>query len=179
MIKKYLLIYLLISLLGLLGGCNAKVEKLTSIDDYDKYLQLVKKSDTFMPNLELIGIHEKVNVYYYERQGPTLYSKSINLIITYSDTQYELYKWDSMDKNEFLEEPFIQHGHVVIPEVKFDYKEFEINVVKNDSFWYPSQFGMIGYSDINKQICYIFYYDIELDMIADMVKFLDSAFAFE
>lgn len=178
MIKKYLLICVLASLI-VLFGCTTKVEKLTSIDDYDKYLQLVKKSDIFMPNLELIGTHEKIDVYYYERKGPTLYSKSINLIITYSNTQYELYKLDSMDKNEFLEEPFIEYGHIVIPEAKFDYKEFEINVVKNDSFWYPSQFGMIGYSDVNKQICYIFYYDVELDVIADMVKFLDSAFAFE
>lgn len=161
--------------------CDQSV-KLTNIENYDVYIAFVKNSNGFMPDLDTMPDYETVEVFYFNLKDPLTDTKTINLIVTYDDTSYFDAKEAILSNYTFLEEPVMRFDYYTIPVVEFEYHEFTIKVVEDESFIYPKWFGMIGYSDTNKQICYMYFYDIERDEISNtpnrMKEFTDKYFKF-
>lgn len=182
MIRKYMIV-LLLPLVLLLSSCGwDKSQTLTNLDDYDVYLSHLKNSSDFMPKLDAIENELSIDVIYFHNRTFLVDEKTINLIVTYDVSNYESEKDKILQQNDFLMEPAKKHSLYVIPVVEFEYNEYTIKVVEHDSFVYPNWFGMIGYSDSKKKICYLYYYDIELDSVPNeskMIEFVMGSFKFD
>lgn len=183
MMKKLLFIFSALSIL-LCSACTGDQSvKLTNIEDYTKYIQWVTNSSDFMPDLVLLESSESVKVFYFNLRNPLTDTKTINLIVTYDEVEYVDAKETILSNYTFLEQPAMKYDYYTIPVVEFEYNEFTIKVVEDESFIYPKWFGMIGYSDTKKQICYMYIHDIERDEISNtpnrMEEFTNKYFKFD
>lgn len=147
---------------------------LTDIKKYDEYVDEVYNADAFMPNLDDLPDYENTELYYDNRA-----SKSISISITYKDESYESAKETILNMYSFLAAPIEGNGYYKIPNHEFYLKTYHIKVVDNDTFSYPSNFGMIGYSDEYSTITFLFFYDRSRGQISyDMADFIEENFKF-
>lgn len=171
--KKIMLFCLFFLIILALSGCG---KVYTNTDDYQNYLSSLPGSTAVMPDLSEISNFQSYEIYYYERLG-----QSINLLITYSDEAYQTAKETALGAFTFLDTPLMENDYYLIPETEFEYDGFTIKVVDDDNFDYPEKFGMIGYSDTEHQISYLFFYDDSLNRLGDgysMQDFLGKEFWF-
>ncbi|MFA5007104.1 MAG: hypothetical protein WC509_06530 [Candidatus Izemoplasmatales bacterium] len=172
--KKWIVCFTLILFALVITGCG---QVYTNTDDYQEYLDSIPGSNAFMPVLTDIPAFQTCEIYYYDRLG-----QSINLVITYSDETYETAKETVLGSYLFLQTPLVENDYYLIPETEFEYESFTIKVVDDDNFDYPEQFGMIGYSDANHQISFLFFFDDSLSQLSDnsgrMTRFIEKEFWF-
>jgi hypothetical protein len=147
---------------------------LTDINKYNEYVDEIYNADAFMPSLDNLPDYASLEVYYDNGD-----SKSISLSITYDESSYESSKETILNWYSFLETPIEGNGYYKIPNNDFHLKTYHIQVVNNDDFSYPSNFGMIGYSDDYNTITFLFFYDRSRGQISyDMADFVDENFKF-
>lgn len=174
MIKRTMIINIFMIMIFLLVACG---KVFTNVDDYSDYVDSIDGADSFMPSLDELPEYLSIEVYYYEHLG-----QSINLLLTFSDENYESAKEAILNSIDFLEQPLMQDDFYLIPEVEFEYLGYIIKVVDNVNFKYPEQFGMLGYSDEKVQISFMFFYDDSLNQISNskdrMIRFVESEFKF-
>lgn len=159
-------------------SCSASKKILSNIDDYDEYISEVNGAETFMPLISEIGLYESIHVYFYTVDF-VFVSQSLNLIVTYNENDYLEIKNGMDAKYKFIKEPIIiGKDTYIIPTVDTTVNGFYIRVVEDESFIYPKKFGMIGVSDSTFQVCYMFYYDWDYDVISNMSDFVNNNFIF-
>lgn len=148
---------------------------LTNINNYDEYVDEVYNAETFMPSFESLPDYESIEVYYDNRS-----SKSISLSITYDEIDYKDAKMAILEQYTALEEEsLVRDGVYLIQSTKFEYGSYTVLVIDNENFDYPSNFGMIGYSDEHNSITFLFFYDRSRGQISyDMADFVDENFKF-
>lgn len=173
--RRYILIIILLVVI-VLSSC----EKVYSdIDKYDDYIESIPGADEYMPKLIDLPAYTGYEVFYVENSG-----KSINLNIKYDTQDYELAKTTILDTYDFLDEPLMGNGYSIIPEVEILYKNYVIKVVYDENFQYPEAFGLLGYSDLDSTISFMFFYDESMnslgnsysmeDLIEDSFRFTDN-----
>lgn len=179
MIKKNVIIFQLFMTVIILQGCFGAGSNgpLTDINAYDTYLSSVENSESFMPPINSFENFSSVEVYYY-RVNSLFESRSINLIFTYSDENYDAAKVFIEQNYTYLQPKIDDENSLTITETQVLYYGYEITIVEDDSFKYPKWFGMIGYSDTSKQILFMFYYDKDRDVITSLYDFVENNFAF-
>ncbi len=159
----------------------------TDINNYTEYLNKLEKADTFMPKIDSLSNYRKIDVFFMYNYDDMLVGPygSINLKLSYSDEHYEEEKTKVLNNYQFLTSPIKESStskYYVIPEVSFDYREYHIQVVDDSNYDYDHYFGMIGYSDSLKEICYLYYYSYDYvnieRAIGGMKKLLDKYFCF-
>lgn len=174
MIKRVMCLNNFIIMVFLLAACS---KVLTNVDEYSDYVDSIDNAESFMPSLSELPEYLSIEVYYYEHLG-----QSINLLITFSDGNYESAKEAIFNSFVFLKQPLMQDDFYLIPEVEFEYNVYIIKVVDSVDFKYPEQFGMLGYSDEKHQILFMFFYDESLNRISNskdgMIRFVESEFKF-
>jgi|GEM_PF-3900628 len=169
-----------IFLVSLLSACSSpKYTISTDITKYVEYIANVSFSTNcvFFPNLDDIPDTAAISVKYIERTAFMARSKNLMLTLSFSENDYFTYKDNLFSNYVFLNDPVIDDDEWVrIPEVEFNYSHLTIRVVDNDDFYYPMNFGMIGFSDDNYEIVLFMYFDSERDGITDMNKFMETEF---
>jgi hypothetical protein len=132
----------------------------TDINEYDIYIDEVENAGIFMPELDGLPDYESLEIYYDDGS-----SKSITLILQYSQDDYENAKESILNKYKFLSVPVMRDDVSLIPSPEFEYGSYIISVVNNEEFSYPENFGMIGYLDDYYRVCFLFFYDRSLNSI--------------
>lgn len=180
---KRIMILLLVTSISFMSACNGpKYIVLTDLEKYIDYIDAVTFNDDcdFFPNINELPDTASIDLKYIERTAFSARSKNLALVITLSEDQYHLYKEKILSEYDFLNEPIIDDDKWVrISEVEFEYLSYSIMVVNNNEFYYPMNFGMIGYSDENKQIIFLMYFDSDRDGITDMIRFVQNEFLLE
>jgi hypothetical protein len=137
----------------LLSACSSSDYSISSdMTKYEEFISKVSFSEnhTFFPTVEQIPETATINIKYIE----TL-----------------------LNDYQYLEEPIVDDNDWVrIPIVEFEYSMFTVKVVDNDEFYYPMNFGMIGFSDDNHEIAFFMYFDSERDGITDINQFMETEF---
>lgn len=173
--RRYILMIILL-LIIILSSC----EKVYNDNyKYDDYVKSIPGAEEFMPNLTDLPIFTGYEVFYVENSG-----KSINLNIKYDTQDYEEAKTTILDTYDFLDEPLMGNGYSIIPEVEILYENYVIKVVYDVNFQYPEAFGLLGYSDLDSTISFMFFYDESMnslgnsysmkDLIQDSFRFPDN-----
>ena len=195
---------LVIVLSFFLTGCNIrekaefdinireKVE--TDIDKYESICNEVENASVLMPDLDEIGDYNEVKftykIYCYSFFIGFV-SDGIGLWAQYDESDYEEEKERVLSSYEFLEEPIIDsRGLYELPVTEFAYKGYDTKIVPDEDyidFGACKSFLMIGFNDNEYAICYLYYYDIDIDYLYDeetddytpeerMVDLVDTAF---
>lgn len=170
MLKKLISVLLSIVLVFLSSGCG---KVYTNISEYSDYVDQVPGADAFMPVIDELPAFQSTEIYYFEDLG-----QSLNLIVAYDEDNYETAKNAILAGFDFLSEPVLHDGHYHVSDVEFEFSDFLIKVVEDSDFDYPKEFGMVGYSDLKKQVAFLFFYDDDLGRVGKMEEFVKNEFKF-
>lgn len=137
---------------------------------YNHYLEKIPGSELFMPNLDELGDYDDIDVRYKNTWKIIFNAKSIALYVTYDDSEYEIRKTALFEQYTLLVEPVVRGDSYLMPEVVTVVNGYYIYVVDNtegyEEYIFPKKFGMIGFNDDTNELVYLFFYDIDLDLIS-------------
>ncbi|WP_461206319.1 hypothetical protein [Clostridium sp. DL1XJH146] len=167
--RKKGLIVILIAIVICFTGCTR------SSSNIKKYLNTGSKIDLnakeVMPSLEDLPEYQDILYRYTHRSMIVFESDSVALIVNYDDETYNIEKDKLLEKYTYLEEKVVgifDESKYFIPEYEFSIDSYNFKVVAGDeesNTKYPKSFGMIGTSDEEKSIAYLYFYDSDLDYI--------------
>lgn len=194
-IKVLLIVILICSVMiggffWLLAGNYVRVK--TDIDKYETDLQQVSNAAAFMPKLDALSGYTNIKYTYQNRCYSTLagfYSDAFALFVTYDQNQYQTAKRAILSEYTFLEEPVMgSTGAYELPVTEFEYEGYHFKIVPDKEYLdycACKSFMMIGVNDETSSIVYMYYYDFDIDYIAEvgdhleeeMYELIDTAFA--
>ncbi|KAF5051269.1 hypothetical protein DSECCO2_420910 [anaerobic digester metagenome] len=167
--KRYYFILISIFILIFIGYNNWNTTNIK------KYLNSGNKIDTyaknFMPSIEDLPKYQDISYKYNHTSIILFESEAITLVVNYNQETYEKEKEKLAEKYRFLDHKVISHydkSKYYIPEYEFSISNYDFKVVdgkENYEAKYPKSFGMIGISDEEKSIAYLYYLDFDLDYI--------------
>ena len=162
--KKICFILCIITLLFAFNSCVFYNDKL------DYYYNDIKEyhADKFMPNLDEIG--ECYSIKYYCRKDELIFPVySLKLIAKYDAEAFAKEKERLESAYTYLQEPqkFLdEEDTYTMPVVAFSIAGFDFRVVQFEDTEYPKNFGMVGISETNCQIVYLWQYAPDFDCIS-------------
>lgn len=193
---KILLIVLLICVLivggffWLLVGTYEQVR--TDINQYETDLQQISNAAILMPKLVSLREYTDIEYTYKIKCYSALagfYSDAFALFVTYDQDQYNTEKEKILSEHDFLEKPVMRSSDTYeLPVTEFEYKGYCFKIVPDQEYidyCACKSFVMIGFNDEISRITYMYYYDFDIDYIAEvgenleeeMCKLIDTAFA--
>lgn len=168
--KKHLIIIMIISTIHIIGctKSNINIENYlntgNTIDSHAKYI---------MPNLDDLPKYKNIEYKYTHKSMLIFQADSVALIVNYDDETYKKEKDKLSEKYKFLDDEVLSdhdESKYVIPEHKFSINSYAFKVVNGNeesNTQFPKSFGMIGTSEEKKSIAYLYFYDMDLDYIAE------------
>ncbi len=168
--SKLLTVILVLSVSVLITtGCSKTTN---NIDEYlNTNTDIDIASSYVMPKLETLAEYEGISYNLVEQSLIVFESQSIALKVKYTKNAYENEKDTLVNQYEFLDSKVLSdfdNSKYYIPEYEFSISEYDFKVVdisSDPNTQYPKSFGMIGTSDSQNSIVYLYYYDLDLDYI--------------
>ena len=161
--KKLLSAILVVFLMFTLCSC---VSSDRNIDNYLKD-RMKYEATRFMPSFDSLGDYK--NIEYYSRKDDGLFPEySMQLVVSYDEDTFLSQKQRLETAYTYLEEPQTLDGDIslyTIPVTDFSYMGFDFKVAVFDDTDYPKNFGMVGISEDNYEISYLWLYAFDLDFI--------------
>ena len=155
---------------------------------FDKSTWSYYKSDEFLPKIEDLPKYEDIFHQYVETQVLFFMTESRCLVVKYDEETYQKEKSKLGDKYVFLDRKIGTDGNYTMPQPRFSIGSYDFRVVKTYNgikSEFPKYFGMIGTSDDEKRIAYLYYYDQDLDYISEeddkstMAEFVKNYFRYD
>ncbi len=155
-------------------------------DDYKEFLRYNNGEYSFFPSVEEA---ENNHSFKYRRYKDYSLFGGSGYLVSQKLTEEEFdAKVNSLKENHsFLTEPVIcsdGSGDYKIPEEKFEIFDYTFMVLCDETDYYgevvypdyPKSFGMIAVSDEENKIVYFAFESIDLDIITDMIDFVEENF---
>lgn len=143
------------------------VTKVIDINKYQEKVNDVEYAKDFMPNLDSINSND-IRFGYRDEVG-FFESEGISLFITYDDNYEEEKK--KIDDFDYLTEPVMDNNRYLFPLAEFEYKGYVFRIVPNrknySGYITVKSFMIVGYNDSKKTICYLYFYDLDLDYMCE------------
>lgn len=193
---KVLIVILLICVLivggffWLLVGSYERVK--TDIDQYETDLQQISNAAKLMPKLDSMSGYTDIEYTYKIKCYSPLagfYSDAYALFVTYDQNQYNTVKEKILSGYNYLEKPVMRSSDTYeLPVTEFEYKGYCFKIVPDKEYidyCACKSFMMIGFNDKTSRIVYMYFYDFDIDYIAEvgenleeaMSELIDTAFA--
>lgn len=138
-----------------------------------------------MPTLDDLPEYRHME-YRYTHKSFVFESNSVALIVYYDDKTYKSEKEKLGEKYTFLDQKIFDANisKDIIPEHEFSINSYSFKVVAGngeDNTRFPKSFGMIGTSEENKSIAYLYFNDTDLDYIGEenMANFVKEYFEYD
>ena len=170
--KKVLSVLVLIAVSISLSSCSVKKIKTTELNEYDEYLSKVEYAEDYMPSLEQCGNYSSFFAT-HKHQSFYLETETVVLFLSYNEDEYNKQKeaillnyvfYDSEDKGLESDCDAVVDGY----NIKLVNRNYPLETYKMGL--------LIGMDDANKKICYLFYYDFDLDDLDDLDAYVESYF---
>ena len=163
--KKFLSILLVLIITVTLCSCVKTDNNIENYaDDKEKY-----QADLFMPDLEDIGEYKDVE--YFIRKDETIFPDySMQLVVKYDEEGFLKEKKRLETAYTYLDEPQkpdFDDTVYTIPIEEFSSAVFDFKIAVFEDTVYPKNFGMVGISDENFEIAYLWIYAPDLDYICE------------
>lgn len=177
MVKKIGTFILLFFTVLCVCGCSIGKKNLyTDIDEYENYLCNLEMASDFMPDIDSLSGYTNIEVNYFNQEFIWTV-KTISLIVTYSETDYQDKKSLVISTFVFFDGPIYDgNGDTIVIDFQAVSDGYTIQVVNDDGFVYPKRFGMIGYSDTKYQIVYMYVLDWEISSISNLESYIGDYF---
>ena len=173
--KKILSFFLLIVTVFSLSSCTAKKSKTTKEAEYEKYLSKVEYAESYMPGLEQCGNYSSMNATYKHEYLLFFDVYTVGLFLSFDKSEYEIHKNDILSRYKF----FTPDDESLKSDCDATIKNYNIQLV-NDEYEYSTiKMGLlIGMDDTDCKICYLFYYDFDLDVMDNLDTYIEDFFYF-
>ena len=174
---RKLLSVLLLLVVFLSGWMNFRmVRKLWTPTDHDLDAALSESAELreFLPDIAIFPQQEGVSFTKVHHRG--LFAHDCYLLRVEGDGNMEAAQRDVAARFTFLEGTQVDRfGYVTIPTPEFDIGSYHFRVVAAENpypYTYPKYFGMIGVSEQEQTVLYLWYSDQDRDIIDDMAQFV-------
>lgn len=139
------------------------------LDKYDYYYNNVDYALNLLPSQKDISLEiENIHFGYRYITFGMFESEGISLFLSYGEL-YSDAKIEILSKYEFLDSPYqFEDGDYSYPLSEFEYGGYSFKVAPNYDLreWYfPKSFLLLGFDDANRRICYLYFWDFDLDCI--------------
>jgi hypothetical protein len=152
-----------------------KIDIKTEINNYVADCEAVKNASVFMPDLENLGEYTDMQYTYQV----TCYSRTLGfcsdglaLFVRYDAQTYAEEKERVLASYEFLEEPVMGGSETYeLPLTEFEYRGYSMQIVPDEEFidfGACKSFMILGTNDETHSIVYLYFYDPDLDYIAEV-----------
>ncbi len=164
----------------------------TDINQYSDDIKQIANAAGFMPDLETLTGYTDIE-YTHKFHCYSMFmgfcSDGFALFVTYDEDQYETFKNEAISSHTFLEEPVLEaRGTYELPVTEFEYNGYTLKVVPDEEyidFCACKSFMLLGFNDEECKIAYLYYYDFDIDYIAEvgddlekeMRELVDTAFS--
>lgn len=144
----------------------------TNIEDYSKEVETIKNAKYMMPKLEELQGYSNVEMAAMEKIYSTFlgyYSNTISLYVTY-DENFVQEKEKVTTKYDYLEDAIYNGEEYESLAPCFSYNGYDYKVVLDENYMYfgpAKSFMVVGVNEAKKQIAYHYFYDFDIDYIAD------------
>ncbi|MCQ3035043.1 MAG: hypothetical protein MJ248_02310 [Bacilli bacterium] len=164
------------SLIIFLVGCGifihnggVVVGRTTNIEEYESYRNNVPYAKDMLPSLDDISISKEQMRFGYKNTLLFLWkSEGISLFLDCKDS-YSYESTNAMSNYTFLEKEYRdQDGDYIFPVAQFEHKGYTFHIAPNYNYskrLTPKSFLMIGLNDEKNKMCYLYFYDSDLDYI--------------
>lgn len=164
----------------------------SDINQYEKDLQEIANASILMPKLDSLSGYTDIEYTYKIKCYSTLvgfYSDAFALFVTYDQNHYNAVKGTILSEYTFLEEPVMRSADTYeLPVTEFEYKGYCFKIVPDKeyiNYCACKSFMMIGFNDETSRIVYMYYYDFDIDYLAEvgenleeeMCELIDTAFS--
>ena len=139
-----------------------------NIDNYSDDIKAYEAS-SFMPGLDKIGKYNDVE--YFSKKDEGIFPEySMQLVVKYDEEEFLKEKENLNSAYTYLEEPQkadFDDTVYTIPIESFSAYGYDFKISKFEDTVYPKNFGMVGVSDDNFEIVYLWLYAPDLDYICE------------
>ena len=168
--KKYLIVMVITFILCITGCSNSS----SNVENYlNSGTRIDSKAKDIMPELEDLPEYENIKYKYTHESMLIFESHSVALIVGYDDNTFESEKEKLDEQYTFLDKKIksnFDESKYYIPEYEFSVESYNFRVIDENgtsNTKFPKFFGMIGISEENKSIAYLYFYDEDLDYIGE------------
>ena len=169
--KKLLRIFVLLVMSFSLSGCSQQL-KSSKIEDYDKYLAKVEYAKDYMPSVENCGEYSSVlatykcTVFLFE-------TYTVGLFLSYDQEEYQKQREEIALEYVF----FTPDDEALQSDCDAAVKGYNIRLVKQEYMLTTEKMGLlIGFDDAKQKICYLYYYDFDLDVLDNLDGYVRQYF---
>lgn len=164
----YIIIYSLI-----LFSCTRNNSS-NNTSDYEAYLQTARGAEVYMPKLEDIGEYKKIVINHKRTEYLLWELNAVSLEIQYDEAEFYSQLERINEKYMFLEESTNNLNDVDATVQGYNVRIAEMQYNPNDEYfyYYPKCFMMIGVNEDEYSIVFMYHYDVDLDEIEDLDKFI-------
>lgn len=166
--RKFTLFVLIFSVLLMITGCTPK-QQTNDISQYNNYLQEVTYADSYMPTESEFGAYSSIQITNQRTIIIPFETDVIGVFLSYNESDYQTQKAYISSHYSFYQPG--EEGLVTDPDA--DINGYHIRLVKEDYDLPTCKMGLlIGTDDAAQKICYLFYYDPDLDTLSDLDDFV-------
>ena len=158
----------------MLGSCTLKEEKTSNIDKYPEYLGQVAYAEEYMPNIEQCGNYSSM-LATYKKSGVIIFvTDTVGLFLSYNEDEYYEQKEEMLSSFEF----FYPEDEELESDCDAVVDGYNIHLVKQEYPLSTYKMGLlIGMNDQTQKICYLYYYDFDLDILDDLDLYVRTYFS--
>lgn len=169
--KKALCILVIFAMTVSLSACISKTET-ENIDEYYEYLAKVRYAEDYMPGEDHCGHYSSIHAT-YKRTILMFETYTVGLFLSYDEAEYQ--KQIEVIQSNYVffntEEDELRSDHDATVD------RYNIQLVKNEYPLETYKMGLlIGMDDTNQKICYLYYYDFDLDELDNLDEYIKSNF---
>ena len=153
------------------------VESSFDIEKYEYYRDKIRNADEMLPTLEDVG--DPVDKEFAYRLVVYNWfigfcSDGISLFLDYTEESYQTEKNKVLSNYSFIDSPKKDNsGYWQFPVDSFTYKNYFFKIAPKYPYWTTSDdyccksFTMLGLNDEKKSIAYLYFYDFDIDYLAE------------
>ena len=174
-------VFYIIFYLSILSA-TSETKSSDNVNEYAELLNSVKGSNVHMPDVEELGDYQKICINVKRTENFMRWKiDTISVQVAYDKTNFD------KEINELQAAyVFLSENKQTVQDISATVKGYDIKIVEKEEmiegeycYYYPKCFMMIGIDEQHNTIIYMYHYDIDLDEIKNLDKFVEKYFSFE
>lgn len=159
-------------LLLTLTGCTSK-KQTDDINQYGKFLAKAPSADLHMPKVNELGTYSDIQLTHMRNIIAVFQTDTVGLFLSYDADNYKRQKEYILENYVF----YLPDDAGLESDCDASVDGYDVKLVETSYDLPTYKMGLlIGMNDSNYQICYLYYYDFDLDILDDLDGYITSFF---
>ena len=170
--KKFLNVFVLLLIVIIFSSCSLRQKATSDITQYNIYRAKVQYAEEYMPKIEQCGNYCSMRST-YKQSGFLFITDTIGLFLSYQEEEYQQQKEAILFSYDF----FHPEDEDLSSDCEASVAGYTILLAKEEYPLDTYKMGLlIGINDTQQKICYLYYYDFDLDVLDDLDEYIKMYF---